>query len=252
MNLYYQFNSNFEIVYANTSHLLYEAHSLRHQIYCWERGLEEPTPNGTERDQYDKRSQHCLIRHRDSDEFVGVVRLIMPNSQDLTERFPVEDHCQKAVNWSSINPKLPSRRRLGEVSRFSLSRNLERLAEGHEGTTLSRSRLQHNTLVGLIAAVIGLTCQSGITHFYAMMEPALVKLLARFGVPCHSIGQVVEYRGQRVPTLGSIPDITSSICSDHPDTWKIVAETAGLQNVVGLQSPQYGEANPKMPSSLSA
>jgi N-acyl amino acid synthase of PEP-CTERM/exosortase system len=77
------FNNYFEVVPANTSELETELFRLRYQVYCLEMGWEAPcgelARDGLAHDDYDARSMHYLLRHRGRGEYVGTVRLILPN-----------------------------------------------------------------------------------------------------------------------------------------------------------------------------
>jgi N-acyl amino acid synthase of PEP-CTERM/exosortase system len=61
-----KFDQHFQVELADTPASLSEALALRYQVYCLERGFEDPAsnPDGHERDEFDERSVHAIVRHR--------------------------------------------------------------------------------------------------------------------------------------------------------------------------------------------
>ena len=76
------FNRYLSVVPADTPSLLDQAFRLRFQVYCVERGFENPAdhPDGRERDRDDDRSLHSLLIDRATGSAVGTVRLILPRA----------------------------------------------------------------------------------------------------------------------------------------------------------------------------
>ena len=72
----------FEIIRADTPELRDLAYLLRYQVYAHEHGFEKPEDHLKERekDDYDERSLHILLRHRRSGIVVGTARLVLPEA----------------------------------------------------------------------------------------------------------------------------------------------------------------------------
>lgn len=231
------FMQQFEIVTADTPVLIDEAHKLRYQVYCEEKGFEDAAayPDRREYDEYDFRSVHSLIRHRASGLFVGVVRLVLPASGPDHAPLPMERHCH--LDLARTHPALHAlpRESIGEISRFSVSKIFRRrIAEegviyglgGQDGCPpeIDRRLLPHITL-GLIAAFIRMCAAHDIRYCYAVMEPTLLRFLARFGIQFSTLGSAVDYRGLRVPAFISAADL-ERVRRTRADLWELIGGDA--------------------------
>ncbi len=116
------FNRYFELLHANTDPLREEVFRLRYQVYVVETGFErsEDHPCGIERDRFDERSDHYLLRHRASGLYAATARLILPDLAAPSTLFPIERHCTFDERFAIRSPAL--RCRLGELSRFAVSK----------------------------------------------------------------------------------------------------------------------------------
>src|SRR6185312_7020962 len=65
---------------ADTPELVREAHRLRYQVYCLERGY-KLDGEGLEIDEYDTRAHHVVLCHRRSGEVLGTARLVLPSTE---------------------------------------------------------------------------------------------------------------------------------------------------------------------------
>ena len=63
-----------------------------------------------------------------------------------------------------------------------------------------------------------------LTHCYAAMEPALHRLIGRFGLVFHQIGPVVDYHGQRIPCLGDVHEFLPNIKRVAPPVWELMTD----------------------------
>ena len=53
--------------------------------------------------------------------------------------------------------------------------------------------------LGLIKSCVEMSVREGMTHWAAVMEPALLRLLTRLGIHFNPLGSLVEYHGRRQP-----------------------------------------------------
>ena len=234
------FNEFFELVHADTDDLRKQVYQLRYQVYVLETGFEseddcicvDVAGNGREcweEDEFDARSDHYLVRHRRTGVYAATARLILPSPQDLSAPFPIESHCQ--LDHPVTHPDI--RANLGEISRFAVSKvfkkrigesgtlagvaeNVDMYFEEHE-----RRVLPHISL-GLFTAVMQMAHAHHITHCYAVMEPALLRLLGRFGVTFNRIGPDVDYHGNRTPCLGTLKESLPNIQRVCPPVWALI------------------------------
>jgi N-acyl amino acid synthase of PEP-CTERM/exosortase system len=72
-----------------------EVFRLRYQVYIVETGFErsEDHPGGIERDAFDERSDHYLLRHRATGVYAATARMILPDLSAPLAPFPIERHC---------------------------------------------------------------------------------------------------------------------------------------------------------------
>ena len=132
------FNQYFDLLPADNDQLREEVFRLRYQVYVVETGFEraEDHPNGLERDAFDTRSDHYLLRHRATGVYAATARMILPDSSAPLAAFPIETHCQFHKGLEKRDPE--ERRRLGEVSRFAVSRAFKKRV-GEAGTPIGIS-----------------------------------------------------------------------------------------------------------------
>ncbi len=239
-------NEYFELVHADTDALRMQVYLLRYQVYVVETGFErveecrsgidaDGRPFHWEEDEFDVRSDHYLVRHRRTGLYAATARLILPDRDDLAAPFPIERHCP--LDQPVIDRDV--RTRLGEISRFAVSKTFKRRL-GEAGSLAGvapnieiyfeedeRRVLPHISL-GLFAVVMRMVQQHGVTHCYAVMEPALLRLLARFGVIFNRIGPDVDYHGLRVPCLGTVDEALPSIRAVAPSVWDLITNRGEL------------------------
>jgi N-acyl amino acid synthase of PEP-CTERM/exosortase system len=203
-----------------------EAHRLRHQVYAIENAFEPCNSEEIERDAYDDRAPHALLYHRDFDEPLGTVRLVLPERGRAAGSLPIHDVCPPAI-LSEI--ELPIER-TGEISRFALSKaRFHRLLisgkHGSPGQDDSR-RILSFACLGLITAVRQIARANGITHVAAIMKPALLRRLEQLGLSFDRLQQPVEHHGLRIPCFTRIERLEAHVQRQRPDLWAVTAGMA--------------------------
>ncbi len=234
-DLYAAFNQYFELIHADTDALRKEVYRLRYQVYVLETGFERPEdcPDELESDAYDWRSDHYLLRHRRTGIYAATARLILPDPDDPRSPFPIEQHCSLHAGTGVRDAQ--TRLRLGEVSRFAVSKEFKRRL-GEPGTLMGLSdraeikfeqderRILPHLSLGLFAVELRMLHMHGITHCYAVMEPALYRLIGRFGLIFHQIGPIADYHGQRVPCLGVVDEFLPNIKRVARPVWELMTD----------------------------
>lgn len=236
-----KFYEYFELVPALTEDLKREVYKLRFQVYCLETGFERKEDcqvvyeDGREvyleTDVYDCRSDHYLVRHRRTGLYAATVRLVLPDPANPLSPYPMEAHCALTEPVTD----LAVRKRLAEISRFAVSKDFKR-RHGETGTLAGvgpepqvyfapdeRRILPHLT-VGLFAAIVRMTRARGITHWYAVMELALLRLLRLFGIKFRPIGPDVNYHGLRRPCLAEVNRVLPMMRRVNPLVWALITE----------------------------
>lgn len=239
--IYNDFHTYFAIVPAITQELRDEVFALRYQVYCIEHPFENPAEqaNGKERDQFDARAVHMLIRHRATNLCAAAVRLVLADADDPQALFPIEHGCGEHFS-EDARQRIAGlyRPQVAEISRFAVSKEFRRRIGEAEtisgvspravytdalGSDSRRRGFPHITL-GLFAAIVRMSVEQGITHWFAVMEPTLLRLLQRFGIYFPSIGPLVDHHGLRRPALATAATVVDGILSKRPDVWEIVTE----------------------------
>ena len=207
-----QLGDECEVLVARTPILRKECFRLRHQVYCLEKQYEEVTGD-EETDPYDGYARHILLRHRESGDSVGTVRIIPASPFIGLDGVPMSKACAPGL----LRP-FPAET-TGEISRFALSKT-RRLNCG-AGTM---------TRLGLIQGFFRLTKEMNLTHWVAIMEPSLMRLLRTDGVDFSPVGPLVEYHGLRQPAVCDIAETLEHMYDEHWDVWNYVTLGGRLLN----------------------
>lgn len=233
------FKSFFEIEVATTEELVNKVFEVRFQVYCIDRAFENPMqfPDKREHDAYDPRSAHALIRHRRSGDSVAVVRLVLAGDTPEQSDFPMEEPCihrmsQQAQETIAATP----RQHMAEISRMAVSREFRRRLNEQESTTGVTDQTSYADAeggrrampyisLGLFAAILRMSVKHNVTHWMAVMEPAQLRLLKRFGVEFDHVGPVMEYHGLRRPAFTEAESLINGILRRRPDVWKLITES---------------------------
>jgi N-acyl amino acid synthase of PEP-CTERM/exosortase system len=82
---------------------------------------------------------------------------------------------------------------------------------------------------GLIRGVVEVCREHGISHICAAMEPALIRILGRFGLHFEEIGRLVKFHGMRQPCVARIGDLVERNRAEGTLLWQYTGRyAAGL------------------------
>jgi N-acyl-L-homoserine lactone synthetase len=192
----------FIVEVADTAEIVADAQRLRYQVYCVERGNEK-SDNGIEQDEFDVHSRHVLLRRRNNDEVVGCTRLVLYDPALLHDSYPMQRVCEPSpLCYLRIATT-------AEISRFAISKQLR-------GAWLAPMRL------ALMAGVLRISHELGLTDWCAIMTPCLLRLLQSSAIHFRPLGPLVEYHGLRQPCYANITEILARTQSDRPEAWAFV------------------------------
>lgn len=225
----------FDVVAADTPELRAESYRLRYQVYCVENAFESPAehPDGFERDEYDDHSEHSLLIHRETGAVVGTVRLILPAKPKGLDALPISQICKEIILQ---DPAHFPPNRTAEISRFAVSKSFRRRVTDGRYADLhvldqqprldgeERRVLMPNITLGLMQAVVQMSLKHGITHLCAVMEPALLRLVARLGIRFRPLGPLVDYHGRRQPCCSELENLVKATIEARPDTAEFVRQ----------------------------
>ena len=229
---------------------LRQALHLRYQVYCIEHPFEKPAgTDEIERDEFDTNSAHSLLLSRRNDDVVGTVRLVLPRREQPDTLFPIEQHCEKFFDKKLFDVSTLPRDSIAEISRFAISKEFKKRLmdteypwgasdlteqETEHMKTLERRIIPHITL-GLFLAIVRMSVRHNITHWYAVMEPGLLRLLKKFSIEFIPLGPIVDYHGKRQPCVAEIGAVLESMERNCPDVWALITDN-------GLTWPSVLEA----------
>jgi N-acyl-L-homoserine lactone synthetase len=206
--------ADFRIEVADTPEKREAAYRLRYQVYCTERGY-EPGQGVLETDRFDERAGHALLTQLSTGRVVGTVRLVAPaevgrNTVDLD--VPMQRVCPPA-----LFRVVPRSERLGEISRFAISKELR---DDPAGCVPLR--------LGLLRGIVELSAGMHLTSWCAMMERSLLRLLRFSGVHFHPLGPAIEHRGLRQPSWARIDDVLGRMWRECPVVWHYITDGGAL------------------------
>jgi N-acyl-L-homoserine lactone synthetase len=196
---------------ATTPEQILEAQQLRYRVYCEERGF-LPGANGLEQDRFDGHSRHVLVRSLVTGMTLGTVRIVLPTAEAGFASVPMAGVCEDYV----LAPLPVSS--TGEVSRFALTRD----RTGISPAVAALMRLC------LFRGLVQLSAQAGLTHWCAIMEKTLLRLLRTTSIHFQPVGPEVEFHGLRQPVVAAIDSILSRIQREQPAVWGYLTDHGSL------------------------
>lgn len=168
--------SAYNVVLADTKCSRNIHYGLRYQVYCLEKGFEDPSrfKDGMERDMYDARATHFILRSQAEDEWVGTCRVIMGPPASLP--------AFKVANHSDI-PCAGNNSVVAECSRLAIPREFQK-----------NSRV---AAALLIYAGFHYARDQGARQIYFLSSRSMGRLLDSIGIVAYRIGSEISYRGTR-------------------------------------------------------
>jgi N-acyl amino acid synthase of PEP-CTERM/exosortase system len=225
----------FECVQAKTPELLREAYRLRYEVYCIEHQFLDPAdnPGGLERDAYDSHSVQGVLLHRDSQMMVGTVRLVLHESGAVGGSLPFHEVCQHP---RLKDPNFLPLETTAELSRFAISKSFRRRADdgtysrayAPEELAWDPRRVIPHMALGLMTIALQMSLPHNIRDVCAVMDPALLRLVARFGIHFHTLGPIVDYHGGRQPCYANVEEMLAGVEAERPDVWEVITDCGRL------------------------
>ena len=240
------FRDYFDVIPADSPKLREEVFHLRYQVYCVETKFEKTCdfPDELERDEYDDRSVHSLLRHKRTGINAGTVRLVLPKPGQLAS-LPLHDVTDHPFFRDEARFPASS---VAEVSRFAISKHFRRRLDEFQSPSAAgtfdpeRERryqeqeqkvLPHISL-GLFIAMLKMSQELGISTWFCVMERALVRRLARYSLHFEPIGPIVEHHGKRQPCYANIDEFLERAKAEQPDIWELITDNGkdGTQSIL--------------------
>lgn len=223
---------------ALSEELKEEVFRIRHNVYCEELALEETKVSGQEVDEFDEHSTFALIQHNASKEYTSCIRLV--TSTHAKQLLPIEKYCQASITNKDFSPDNFKRDEVAEISRLAVKANFRRRkADEFKGsatgvicnTTYSETEFRCFPFItiGLYMASAAIGINSGINHFYVMMEPRLARSMKFIGINFKQLGPPVNYHGQRAPYYITPEVFRRNLSTDLLSLYKTIERDVCLQ-----------------------
>lgn len=211
---------------------------IRHQVYCEELHFEPEKEDRLETDSFDGHAYHCLIQHRNSQNYAGTVRLIV--SKSPSQQLPIELYCKEAIQKPELFPDNFDRSDICEISRLAVPAQFRRRKmDNYDGAAIGliNKEIYSETelrcfpfiAVGLYLSATSILVSKNINHCYVMVEPRLARSMRFVGLPFEQIGPVVNYHGQRAPYYIQPQKVESNLKDDFKDLLHNISNELQLQ-----------------------
>jgi len=214
---FWERNSAFPSKLIENMQDLEKIYQLRYDVYCMQKKFLNPEnyPEKKEMDVFDKYSLH-FGAFDDLGNALGSLRLV----KNSVLGFPLGDHCEIDVPDEILKTA-------GEISRLAVSKIIrKRQGDGEYGMAVegrgiddkpvikpenNRRRHRPEIVVGLYKSLYQESKRQGITHWLAVMEPGLLKLLRRFYFQFEPVGPEVDYYGPVRPYMVSLESVEDEV-----------------------------------------
>lgn len=223
MSIVDAFNDYFDMIPATSEALKQEVYQLRYQVYCIEKGFENPAAyaENLEYDEYDAHSSHYLIRHRETGDYMATTRLILPVPHQLlpTEHYSQPHQLKRLQGMSHDNSAELSR--CCVAKHFRRRKNERHLLVTNDVDELRFSRraigsAAHITLA-LLTCAIRMSNQNNVEYWYALLQPELKQVFSTLGVHFIDIGARVNYHGNSVPCAINVQTLLRTAAEKNTD-----------------------------------
>jgi N-acyl amino acid synthase of PEP-CTERM/exosortase system len=206
---------------ADQPELLQRAFKTRYQVYCVENPYENSSehPDGLESDADDDRSSHSLLVSRNNGEAIGTVRLVLP-----LPGHPQSFSLRNIIDLSGGFSPTPAGT-TAEVSRFCLIKGSRGAKEpGGEGAPPPPRPVEPLQSLGLIQGLVRMSRVNSITHWCAVMEPRLLRMLSAMGIHFTPVGPLVEHHGFRQFCHCELSTVLKTMKRERPTFWDVVTD----------------------------
>ena len=224
-----RYNKTFETLRADTTDMVRNAQAIRYQVYCLERSFENAAEHksGLECDDLDDIAIHNLLVYRPTSEPIGTARLILASKAQgaLPIQKLLHQNCLNAEDFFPVEST-------AEVSRFAISNHFRRRCATEEPGAAGEGRASETCSIlpclGLIQELLRQSIARQLTHWAAVMEPKLRRMLEAMGIVFTPIGPTVSYHGLRQMSYCCLTTMLNGLRLKRPDYWMVVTDGGTL------------------------
>ncbi len=221
-----RYNDYFRTQPAASPALIRMAQAIRYQVYCLERKFEDEGAHGDclECDDFDRLAIHSLLFHRPSAKAIGTARLILPGHGDR-DLSPVRKLLREAGLRGRDHFPIET---TAEVSRFAISNQFRRRSSDAGDGIIAPECRTNLPCLGLVQQLLRQSLDHGLTHWAAVMEPKLLRMLAVMGIHFTSVGPLVDHHGLRQPSYCDLSEMLERLKNERPEHWMVVTDGGAL------------------------
>jgi N-acyl amino acid synthase of PEP-CTERM/exosortase system len=165
---------------------------------------------------------------------VGTARLILPELNGSSIPLPIRKLC--APRYLAAADARIGSHRVAEISRFAIAKQLRRQAEEHarvanglaKADAPATRRVTPHISLGLMQAIVSMSRLSEIRYLYAVMEPALLRMLQCLGIEFEVLGPPVEYHGKRQPCYCELDQLLAKTWSVRREVWDVLTDSGHI------------------------
>lgn len=207
---------------------------LRYNVYCLRERFEEPKlfPDREEKDQHDDLSAHFLVRSRVSGHWLGAMRLIVGQAQDL----PVSNIASiDAANIAALGTE-----KVAEASRLCAilpkpqrvkSTTNRWMRDRHTPAPHPSNRALHASwiAIGLIRAARQYCLEHNIETCFFLINDSLARILRQMGMEIEPIGSPLNHRGWRRPYIHNVVTGYQDMAQRSPELYQSFCTSSGYE-----------------------
>ncbi|MDZ7798491.1 MAG: GNAT family N-acyltransferase [Patescibacteria group bacterium] len=191
------FSDKFIFYTTDSKSELEKIFKLRYEVFCEEFSYidKDKHPGKKEKDNYDDKSVHFILREKQTRNLAATVRLILNSEMG----FPIEKNMKIEVDILQKN-----RSKLAEISRLIVAKKYRK----------------HFLLLALIKGMYTFVKEKNITHVFAVMDDNLYPILIKLGFPFKKIGPPTLYQGITTPFILDISEMEENLKNENVNLWK--------------------------------
>ena len=158
--------------------------------------------------------------HRRSGVAAGTMRVILPGM--VTQDLPLPINTVPDSGLQQLLRQLPPSH-TAEISRFAVSK-----AFRCGCTEPEDRRLLRYITIGLFRGALEICREHEIQYICAVMERALIRLLARLGLAFEHVGGLIEHHGARQPCFARVDRLIEGSRAEGSLLWRYASEVTEL------------------------
>ncbi len=185
-NIILSASSEYFVIKCEDEKSIKRCKSLRHEIYCLEKGWEPTNTQMIEADQYDECSLHFLVLSRQNQTPIATFRLIISDNLPLLAYLP---------KGSIFNPQKVPKKSVCEISRFSVSQ-----------------KYRGESLLTILMLLVGYeSAKANLTGAFMVIEKRLAINIHRKNIHCNKISEEFLLNGKRAIYFCSTVDMLAPV-----------------------------------------